>query len=285
MKPKFNIHPRNGTYYAEDRDLGARTWADVGRLIDKDYVGATKERFQKFLRSAPAKNILDLRLAETCSGHFSAVLSHSKAGVSTNVHLRILQDRALEVEWLLRPVLSKRFWPKIEYGHRKGITRAQHEAILQVTPNAEYRLFFELLWHTGGSQSDIAALTSEDIDWDSCRLYYPRKNLKDRDQGNACLVIDEELERVLKKLPSSGSLFPHLRILNESRRSNYFWARRVKAKVPDGIVLYSYRRAWAERAYARGMPEREVMAHLGHRSKFFHRAFARNADQVTMPVE
>ena len=33
------------------------------------------------------------------------------------------------------------------------------------------------------------------------------------------------------------------------------------------------------------MPEREAMAHLGHGSKAVHRAYARAADRVTMPLE
>ena len=33
------------------------------------------------------------------------------------------------------------------------------------------------------------------------------------------------------------------------------------------------------------MPEREAMAHLGHGSKAVHRAYAKAADRVTMPLE
>ena len=51
------------------------------------------------------------------------------------------------------------------------------------------------------------------------------------------------------------------------RSSCFFWTKWVKAGLPDGIVLHSYRYAWAERAQAAGMPEREAMAHLGHGSK------------------
>lgn len=37
---------------AQDPRFGKRTWGDVARLIDGAYEGNTKERFQKFLRSA-----------------------------------------------------------------------------------------------------------------------------------------------------------------------------------------------------------------------------------------
>lgn len=270
---------------AQDPQFGQRTWSDVARLIDAAYEGSTKERFQKFMRSAPVGKLWNRKLVETSSSNFLDVFAHPKAGVSTNVQLRILHNRALDLEWILRPVLSKRAWPKIKYGHRQSITLAQHQAVLAVTPNEEYRLYFELLWLTGGSNTDIANLTAEDIDWRARRLYYGRQKLKSKGQGNACLVVGEALESVLRKLPSTGPLFPHLRTLKESKRSNYFWTKRVKAGLPDGIVLHSYRYGWAERAQTAGMPEREAMAHLGHGSKAVHRAYARSAERVTMPLE
>lgn len=40
----------------------------------------------------------------TEANHLLAVLEHKKAGVSTNVWLRILHNRALDLGWLLAPV-------------------------------------------------------------------------------------------------------------------------------------------------------------------------------------
>ena len=271
--------------HIQDPLFGERTWGDVARLIDAAYEGNTKERFQKFIRSQPVKRLLDLRLVETTSTHFLEVFAHPKAGVSTNVQLRILRNRALDLEWILRPVLSKRAWPKIKYGHRDATTREQHEALLKVTPNKEYRLFFELCWLTGGSQSDVASLTNEDINWQTRRLYYERQKLKSKGGGNACLVIGSDLEALLQQLPKEGALFPHLSTLGESQRSSYFCRRRIAAGLPEGIVLHSYRYKWAERAQEAGMPEREAMAHLGHGSKAVHRAYAKSANRVTMPIE
>lgn len=65
----------------------------------------------------------------------------------------------------------------------------------------------------------------------------------------------------------------------------YFWKRRVFAGLPAGLVLHSYRYAWAERPQAASIPEREAMAHLGPGSKAVHRAYARSADSVTMPLK
>ncbi len=271
--------------HAQDPRFGERTWGDVARLIDGAYEGATKQRFEKFLKSKPVRGLMQQKLVATNSSDFLEAFAHPKAGVSTNVQMRILHNRALDLEWILRPVLSRKAWPKIKYGARRGITQAEHEAVLAITPNKEYRLYFELLWQTGGSQSDIAHLRAEDVDWTKRRLYYARQKLKAKGQCNACLAIGTALEAVLRQLPSEGPLFPHLCTLQESRRSNYFWTRRVKAGLPDEIVLHSYRYGWAERAQSAGMPEREAMAHLGPGSKAVHRAYARGADRVTMPLE
>ncbi len=284
--PTFSRELAKVYLQAQDPNFGNRTWRDVARLIAGGYEGNTKDRFEKFMRSAPLQKLWDRRLVETCSNDFLDVFAHPKAGVSTNVLLRILHNRALDLEWILRRVLSRRAWPKISYRHRQGITRDQHEAVLAVTPNREYRLFFELLWQTGGSQTDIAELDAElNINWTTRRLFYGRQKLKSKGMGFACLAIGETLEAVLRQLPEKGPLFPHLRTLKEGKRSNYFWTRRVKAGLPDGIVLHSYRYGWAERAQTAGMPEREAMAHLGHGSKAVHRAYARSADRVTMPLE
>jgi integrase len=271
--------------HAQDPQFAERTWSDVARLIDFAYEGNTKTRFQKFMKSQPVRHLMNRKLLATTSSDFMEVFSHPRAGVSTNVQLRIVHNRALDLEWILRPILSKRAWPKIKYANRHGITREQHEAVLKFTPNKEYRLYFELLWHTGGSQTDIASLQAEDINWGTRRLYYERQKLRSKGQGNACLVIGKALEALLLQLPKEGPLFPHLGTLKESKRSNYFWTKRVKAGLPRGIVLHSYRYGWAERAQSAGMPEREAMAHLGHGSKAVHRAYAKAADRVTMPLE
>ena len=131
--------------HTQDPDFANRTWLDVARLIDTSYDGNTKTRFQKFLKSQPVRRLMARRLIETSASDFLSVFSHPRAGVSTNVQLRILHNRALDLEWILKPVLSRRAWPKIRYASRHGITREQHEAVLRVTPNKEYLIYFEFL--------------------------------------------------------------------------------------------------------------------------------------------
>ena len=53
----------------------------------------------------------------------------------------------------------------------------------------------------------------------------------------------------------------------------------------EGRSLHSYRYAWAQRARAAGMPEREAMNHLGHESRAIHAAYAGGATVATLPLE
>lgn len=284
-QPTFNREMAKVFLKAQDPKFCERTWHDVANLIDAAYEGSTKSRFGKFVRSVPMQLLVNLRLIDTTADDFLSTMGHEKAGVSTNVQLRILHNRALDLGWILAPVLSRKAWPKVKYRKRRGITLEEHTRVLEKTGREDYRLFFELLWETGGSQSDIASLCAEDIDWENRRLFYERQKLASRNMGRACIAIGSRLESILLQLPKEGHLFPNLTIIREGHRAWYFCRKRRLAGIEEGIVLHSYRYAWAERAQAAGMPEREAMAHLGHGSKAVHRAYARSADRVTMPLE
>jgi len=61
--------------------------------------------------------------------------------------------------------------------------------------------------------------------------------------------------------------------------------RRCRVAGVKNRQLKSYRYAWAQRARAAGMPEREAMNHLGHKSRAIHAAYAADAHSVTLPLE
>ncbi len=281
----FNIEIARVYLKAHDPDLNFRTWTTVSEVVEREYEGSSKTRWEYFINSEPMSLIRNKILTQTTSTDLLAVLNHTKAGVSTNGFLRTLHNRAIDLAWLFHPILPKKMWPKIRYGRRRGITWEEHQKILAVATSEDLRLFFELLWETGGAQGDIAALKADNIDWNTKRLFYERRKLATREKGRACLVIGSRIEAILRRLPSQGHLFPDLIKLQANCRSAMFWKLRRKAGVEGSICLHSYRYAWAERAAAAGMPEREAMAHLGHASCAVHRAYARNADRVTLPLE
>ena len=166
--------------------------------------------------------------------------------------------------------MAKRAWPKIRYKARRGVTAEEHEKIVAAEHMDDYRLFFKLVWETGGSQTDVAHLDAEDINWTTHRLHYSRKKMINRSGGKASLVVGPRLEEILRQLPTSGPLFPRLKLLSEDERASHFRKVCLRAGV-TGVTLHSYRYGWAERAYAAGMPEREAQAHLGHNRRLIAR--------------
>ena len=263
-----------------------RTWFDVMREIEAAYLNSppTLRRWRTFMRSAPVKALLNLALLQTENTHLLAAMRHTDAGVSTNKLLRILHNRALDLGWLLAPVLPRKLWPQFKYGDRRGITAEEHARILAAEYLDDYRYYYELLWVTGGSQTDIANLHSDDIHHETKRVHFSRQKLQNKNLPGVTLVIGPVLEALLKKLPDKGWLFPRLQTFREMVRSSHFAKVCKRAKV-EGVCLHSYRYAWANRAKACAMPEREAMAHLGHSSKAVHRAYSRNAEVVTLPLE
>jgi len=266
----FNIEMARVYLKTHDPTLHDRTWVTVSDVIQQDYEGSSRIRWEHFIKSDPMSLIRNKPLTQTTSTDLLAVLNHPKAGVSTNGYLRTLHNRALDLTWLFQPILARKAWPKIRYGRRRGITLEEHQKILAATANRELRLFFELLWETGGAQSDISALKAENIDWKTKRLFYERRKLATQEKGHACIAIGPRAEAILRQLPSQGHLFPNLVNFRSNCRSAIFWKIRRKAGIQAGICLHSYRYAWAERAAVAGMPEREAMAHLGHSSRAVH---------------
>jgi integrase len=283
-QPCLNVAMAKVYLSAQSPEFLTRTWGDLIDLVARGYEGATAIRWKKFAISAPLKLLVNLPLYQTESVHFLAVLNHNKAGVSTNVWLRILHNRALDMGWQLSPILNKRVWPKVKYKTRRAITAEEHAKIIESERMEDYAQFFCLLWETGGSQTDIAHLKAEDIDWGNSRLYYSRRKLAHRGGGRAALAMGVGLKTILKELPSAGPLFPRLRLLSEDERASHFRKVCLRAGM-GGVTLHSYRYSWAERACSAGMPEREAQAHLGHGSRAIHRAYARNAEVVTLPLD
>ena len=208
-------------------------------------------------------------------------LSGKETGkVSTNIYLRRIHNFALGMNWLPVPVLAKRMWPGFRFGEKRAITLAEHEKIVARETNPERRAFYELAWHLGASQSDIAFLEAKNIDWRNRFISYSRMKT-----GETALVsFGPEVESVLRSLPNEGSLFPYLRTVRAGDRATEFKQRCVGLGI-NGISLHSYRYAWAERAKTVGYPERFAQQALGHSSKAVHRAYAKQAKVIIPSLE
>ena len=141
-----------------------------------------------------------------------------------------------------------------------------------------------MLWLTGGSQEDIAQLTRLEVHVKANMLVYQRQKLQGKGEtyGMARIVIGPALQALLDRLPPVGYLFPRISREKPQHRSTEFTRRCHIVGVKDRS-LHGYRYGWAERACSAGMPERDAMTHLGHKSSGVHRAYALKANAPILP--
>jgi integrase len=263
---------------AHDPQMGKRIWEDVMKELSTHGREPSQIRCRREIRSQPFNLIRQKPLVETNGGDLLAVLRMGT--VSTNHYLRRLHNLAVGLGWLAWPILAPKLWPRIQSKPKRAIRWEEHNKITTTESNLERRLYYELLWETGASQSDAATLTSENVDWASHTIAYHRHKTGQL----ACLTIGVRLEKILQQLPSQGCLFPYWSRCRDTDRSNEF-RRRCRILGIQGVTLHSYRYAWAERAKASGYPERWAQAALGHDSRAVHEAYAKEAFVVCPPLE
>jgi integrase len=171
-----------------------------------------------------------------------------------------------------RRIIPRRQWPAVHYKEKRAITLAEHQKIIAAEVNPERKRLYQLCWHLGGSQGDIALLKGEDVDWQHNTVSFVRK----KTSVPVLVHLGGEALNLLKDLTSEGPLFPYLSTVRAGDRATEFKQRCRQLEI-KGVTLHSYRYAWAERAKTAGMPERFAMENLGHNSKAVHRAYAKRA--------
>jgi integrase len=274
-QPLVNLQIARAYLAANDPEATTRTWGTAITEIPKSKQGRTKE-FYELCYNQKAFDLI--RELPTRPEHFLRVM---EAGtVATNKNLRRLHNFALAMAWVPWPILSKQQWPQLNYGERRAITLEEHQTILAITKDDEFKAFLELAWHVGASQGDLAGLTAENTDWEHRIISFRRQKTK----SLSVLRFGDEIAAILSRLPKHGPLFPELSQISATDRAAMFRALRDRAKLPsEGLTLHSYRYAWAERARSAGYPERFAQEALGHKSKAVHAAYARKA-RVEIPA-
>jgi integrase len=278
LQPAINLQIAQVYLQHGDPALSGRTWQHVMEQIISTKKGSTRERWEYAIKDKTLDMIRDRELIKTSSEHFMEVLN--KGSVSTNVYLRRTQNYALGMHWLPWPVLPKLHWPPVQPKEKRAITFEEHQKIINREQNPATRAFYQVLWFLGGSQTDIAMLNAEDIDWNDRTIAYRRHKTR----ATSLISFGEEVAAILETLPQSGYLFPALARIHERHRAKLFIKRLATVGI-SGVSLHSYRYAWAERAAAAGYPERYAMQALGHTSKAIHRAYSKKAQVKLPPLE
>lgn len=200
----LNLQIARAYLMGADPNIAKRTWQHAMDEILKLKVGSTRHRWKTAIADQAFDLIRNQPIIECRAEQFLRVLETGK--VSTNVFLRRIHNFALDMDWLAKPVIPKRQWPAVKHKQKRAITREEHRRIVERERNEERKQFYELCWHLGGSQGDIASLTAKDIDWKNRVVSYQRQKSKEI----AMLHFSDGVAAVLRLLPSDGPLFPYL---------------------------------------------------------------------------
>ena len=237
----------------------SRTWGDViNSFIESLKEEAARQKWERIRNSPLFARLRSTKLFYTEKIHLQRVLRHPRATASTQQWLRQLRNYAMDMDWLLRPILSRNAWPKIRPKPRRAITSEEHRRIVIAESDPERRNYYQMLWFSGGAQTDVAHLHSDRIDKAALTICYQRKKMRSRNRGHCRVPIGEEIQTLLDQLPAEGWFFPTIRLENSGRRSSKFKRLCLRLGIND-ITLHSYRYALAERAFWSGMPEAEAM--------------------------
>ena len=241
QQPAVNLQIARAYLVASDPSIATRTWQFVMDEMAKLKTGPTQVRWQRATRDKAFDVIRSLPVLETRPEHFLRALETGT--ISTNVFLRRLHNFALDMTWLPWPVIAKRQWPEVTFRDKRAITWAEHEAIVARESNSERKAFYQLAWHLGASQSDLAFLEAENVDWPQRVISFSRQKTK----SVALLRFGDEVEEILRSLPARGPLFPYLGTVRAGDRATEF-KQRCEGLGIFGVSLHSYRYGWAERA-------------------------------------
>jgi len=277
-QPSLNRQIALAYLSATDAAAASRNWKFVMDEMTATKQGVTRHRYNIAWKDTAFDLICDLPLLETNAEHILRVLR--TGGVSTNAYMRRLHNFALEMNWLPKSIVPRRQWPKPVYKEKRAITPAEHEAIIANENNPERRAFYQLAWHLGAAQTDLAMLAAEDVDWEQKTIGFFR-----RKTGTvARLHFGPVVAAILQDLPGSGPLFPYIATQSAGDRSTQFRKRCHRLQI-TGVTLHSYRYSWAERAKTAGYPERYAQEALGHKSQAVHRSYAKRAKMLLPTLE
>ena len=269
-QPVLNLQIAKTYLAGTDNGIATRTWQQVIESLTNTKQGANQHRWRTAARDKAFAPLMPRIIIETPGELLLKVLQTGK--VSTNVFLRRLHNFCVDMNWLPWPLIPKRQWPAVKFKDKRAITLAEHQRIIAAEANPERKALYQLCWHLGGSQGDLANLKGEDVDWPNGTVSFFRKKT-----GVPVIVhLGAAALNLFKDLLAEGPLFPCLAGVRAGDRATEFRSRCRQLAIA-GVTLHSYRYAWAERAKTVGYPERFAQEALGHNSKAVHRAYAKRA--------
>jgi len=232
-------------------------------------------------------------------------------GVAMTCFGKRLHNYAIDHQLIPYQIIGAEMWMKHERNPRsRAVSEEEHLKILRIISNVtgyDFRQYIRhhqgttreqwrdewvnwlwFLWFTGASNSDAANMKAENVKWEEGVIEYKRgKWVQPEKHAPARVAIAKggQLEKLLKRLPQSGNLFPLLSQTDMRGRCDAFAHMVKQCGIKKGITSHGYRFAFAERARKGGMSAEDRMANLGHASYDQTHHYDKNAKVVPVSIE
>src|SRR5580658_7645550 len=195
-QPALNLQIAKAYLAGTDNGITKRTWQDAIEALTNTKQGANQERWRRAAKDKAYAILLPRIITETPGELLLKVMQLGR--VSTNIHLRRLHNFCVDMNWLPWPLIPKRQWPAIRFKEKRAITWEEHCRIVEREKNPERKAFYQLAWHLGASQSDLANLQASDIDWQTQIISFFRMKTRWRGQQPPLIRFGKEVEEILK---------------------------------------------------------------------------------------
>jgi len=156
-QPVLNLQIAKAYLAGSDNGITTRTWQHAIEILTNTKQGANQERWRTAAKDKALVPLLPRVIIETPGELLLKVLQVGT--VSTNVYLRRLHNFCVDMNWLPWPLIPKRQWPAVRFKDKRAITWEEHCKIVAREQNPERKAFYQLAWHLGDSQSDLAIFT------------------------------------------------------------------------------------------------------------------------------
>ena len=134
-QPVLNLQIAKAYLAGSDNGITTRTWQHAIEALTNTKQGANQHRWKTAAKDKAFVTLLPQVIIETEGETLLKVLQMGT--VSTNVYLRRLHNFCVDMNWLPWPLVPKRQWPAVEFKEKRGITLAEHLAIVtEQIPNA-----------------------------------------------------------------------------------------------------------------------------------------------------
>jgi integrase len=189
-----------------DAEMPKRTWQHALQVLTETKRGANKERWRRVATDRALSLLWVKVIVET---EAELILKVLRIGtISTNVYLRRLYNFCVDMNWLPWPIVPKRQWPIVRFQEKRAVTWEEHCRTIEREKNPERKAYYQLAWYLGASQSDLAHLQAEDVDWPNRVISFFRRKTRWRSQQPPQIRFGRKVEAILATHPQGGTVVP-----------------------------------------------------------------------------